>query len=186
MPDNKYYLTYTDELYHYGVKGMKWGHRKAQKYEAKARTARESAKEWKEIGANKAAKLMAKGKTEKANKVKAKYDERARQDYADAKTLEAKAAEKKRGAEYQKKQAEVGKSRSRGAKLATNILAGPFANRTYNSVIAAGGTKTAARVVTGLTSMGGPLAHVVVASLYRRTAEENGLISQKGARVPRA
>lgn len=172
------------ELYHYGIKGMRWGHRKAQKYEGKARTARESAKEWKEIGANKAAKLMAKGKTEKANKVKLKYQMKANQDIADAKSYERRAKEKVRGAEYQKKQAEAGSKRSKGAKLATNLLAGPFANRTYNSVIAAGGSKNAARVMTGVaTVLGGPIGHLAVSSLYRRTAEKNGLISQPGRRA---
>ena len=163
---------YNAELYHYGVKGMKWGHRKALKYEAKARTARESASEWKEIGKHKADKLLAKGKTAKANKVKMKYDLKARQDNADAKSYERRAAAKKVEANFQKAQAQASASRSRGAKLATNILAGPYANRTYNSVIAAGGTKTGARVVTGLVSAGGPLAHVVAAHLYTKAAGE--------------
>lgn len=170
-----------DELYHYGVKGMKWGHRKAQKYASKARTARESAKEWKEIGANKAAKLMAKGKTAKADKVAFKYKLKADQDLADAKAYENAAKAKERGAKYQEKQAEAGASRSRGAKLATNLLAGPFANRTYNSVIAAGGSKNAARVITAVTGYtGGALGHLVVSSLYRRGAEKNMHISQPG------
>jgi hypothetical protein len=173
-----------DELYHYGVPGMKWGHRKAQKYEAKARNARASAKEWKEIGANKAAKLLAKGKTEKADKINLKYKLKADQDLADAKAYEKKAKEKERGVKYQQKQAKAGASRSRGAKLATNLLAGPFANRTYNSVIAAGGSKNAARVMTAVAGItGGALGHLVVSSLYRRTAEKNGLVNQRGRRV---
>lgn len=181
--DNKpqYVIGPNGELRHYGVKGMRWGHRKAAKYEAKARTARESAKERKDIGAHKAAKLLAKGKTDKANKVKLKYKLKADQDLADAKSYERRAKEKNRGADYQKKQAEAGAKRSKGAKLATNLLAGPFANRTYNSVIAAGGSKNAARVITGVTGMmGGALGHVVVSSLYRRGAERNMLISQPG------
>lgn len=180
--DGRFYSR--DELCHYGVPGMKWGHRKAQQYEVKARTARESAKEWKEIGAHKTAKLLAKGKTAKADKVALKYKLRADQYLADAKAYERKAKEKKKGAEYQKRQAEVGASRSRGSKLATNILAGPFANRTYNSVIAAGGSKNAARAATAAaTFMGGPLGHLAVSAMYRKAAEKNGLGNQRGRRA---
>lgn len=32
-----YEIVYSDELYHHGVKGMRWGHRKKQYYEAKQR-----------------------------------------------------------------------------------------------------------------------------------------------------
>lgn len=160
-----------DELMHYGVKGMRWGHRKAQKYEAKARTARESAKEWKEIGANKANKLLAAGKTNKAAKVKSKYESYAKKDYADARKLDAKADRTKREAKFQKAQADVGASRSRGAKLATNIIAGPFANRTYNSVIAAGGSRVGAAAVTlAAGALGGPVGHMAVAHLYTKSA----------------
>lgn len=169
-----------NELYHYGVKGMRWGHRKAQQYESKARTARESAKEWNEIGKHKAAKLMAKGKTEKAERVRQKYKLNAQQDLADAKAYERRAKEKKRGADYQKKQAEVGASRSRGSKLVTNLLAGPFANRTYNSVIAAGGTKNAAIAATAIASTMPVIGHLAVSSMYRRAAEKNMLVNQRG------
>lgn len=163
---------YNNELYHYGVKGMKWGHRKAQKYESKASTARESAKEWREIGKNKAAKYEAKGKAKKAERIKSKYNSKAKQDLADAKNYENKAKVKNAEANFQKNQAKAGAARSRGAKLATNILAGPYANRTYNSVLAAGGTKTGARVVTALVSTGGPMAHVAAAAVYRKMAGE--------------
>lgn len=165
-----------DELYHYGVPGMKWGHRKAQQYTNKAKNARASAKEWDEIGRHKAAKAQAKGNKAKADKILSKYSQKAKQDRADAKNYEAKAKTKERESKFQGKQAEVKSSRSTGAKLATNVLAGPFANRTYNSVIAAGGTKTGARVVTGLTALGGPLAHVVVSHLYTKSYGEKKTI----------
>lgn len=168
----EYNYNYSDELYHYGVKGMKWGHRKAQRFETKAGRARESAKEWQEIGRHKASKYEAKGNTKKADKIKMKYDLKAAQDRADAKSYERRAKAKTAEAKFQQNQAKAGAARSRGAKLATNILAGPFANRTYNSVIAAGGTKTGARVVTGLVSMGGPAAHIVAGYAYTKMAGE--------------
>lgn len=159
---------YNKELYHYGVKGMKWGHKKAQKLLNKANIARESAKEWEEIGQYKAEKLRKKGKMEKAAEIEAKYKRNAAQDLADAQSYEKKSKHLSTTyAENNKQQADAGANRSRGAKLATNLLAGPFANRTYNSVIAAGGSKWKARAITAATSViGGPLGHIVVGELY--------------------
>ena len=171
-------LINTNTLEHYGVKGMKWGHRKALKYEKKARLARESAKKWDEIGQNKAAKAKAKGNVAKVDKILAKYSQRAKNDRIDTNKYSEQANQKERESKFQGKQADAGRARTRGAKLATNILAGPFANRTYNSVMAAGGTKTGARVVTGLTALGGPLAHVVVAHLYTKSYGEKKTISR--------
>ena len=160
-----------DELYHYGVKGMRWGHRKAQKFEGKARTARESAKEWKEIGANKANKLLAKGKTAKAAKVKSKYDAYAKQDLDDAKKYSDKSKQINKEASFQKAQADIGAKRSTGEKLVTNLVGGFYANRTFNSVKAAGGSNAAAWGATIATGMiGGALGHFAVAHLYNKAA----------------
>lgn len=74
---------YTDELYHYGIPGMRWGHRKTVKYQAKARTARESAKEWNEM----AKYAREKGNVKKANK----YSQNAKSDLSDARRYESKA-----------------------------------------------------------------------------------------------
>ena len=76
------------ELQHYGVKGMKWGRRKAKTdYAAQARTARESAAEWDEM----AKYAEQRGKTKKA----AKYRANASKDRADASAYERQATPKK-------------------------------------------------------------------------------------------
>lgn len=82
----------SEELYHYGVKGMKWGKRKALRYEDKAKTARASAREWDEIRRSKVAKYQAAGKDKKAAKAETKYKALARNDISDAQKYEAKAA----------------------------------------------------------------------------------------------
>lgn len=52
-------MSQNNELYHYGVLGMKWGVHKAKKNADKAKTARTSAREWDEIAKN----AQAKGKS---------------------------------------------------------------------------------------------------------------------------
>lgn len=76
------------ELKHYGVKGMKWGRRKARPdYASQARTARESASEWDE---------MAKYAEQRGNARKAaKYRANAARDRADASAYERQAGPKK-------------------------------------------------------------------------------------------
>lgn len=81
-------MEYNNELYHYGVKGMRWGHRKAQKYESKARLSRESAKEWDEM----ADYAQSRGKTRRAEK----YRQNAKDDRRDASAYDTKAANMKK------------------------------------------------------------------------------------------
>lgn len=77
------YILHNGELYHHGVKGMRWGHRKKVDYVAKAKMSRESAREWNEM----ARYAEAKGKTKRA----AKYRANAKQDIADAQAYERQA-----------------------------------------------------------------------------------------------
>lgn len=165
-------------LYHYGVKGMKWGVRRSNKYVEKAKHARESANEWDDISSYQTAKLRAKGKTDKAAKREAYYKSAAAKDRADAAAYEAKAnkimAAEKGKDKFREARKEVSQSRQLGHKLATNVLAGAFANRTYNSVLAAGGSRVKAAGVTAATALlGGPIGHLAVSALYTYDAGDN-------------
>jgi hypothetical protein len=150
---------------------MKWGRRKAKQYENAAKTSRESAKEWQEIGKYKASKAKSQAK---ADKIMNKYNKKATSDRRNAKEADRALKMEQKKNKFREARGNAYKARSKGAKLATNILGGPYANRTYNSVIAAGGSKTGARVVTGLTTIGGPLAHIAVSALYTEQAGSGG------------
>lgn len=173
---------YTDELYHHGVKGMKWGVRRKRNKAAKEagdKAAKEvinkyrNSPEGRKLGsarkamneASKARKAaMEKSLYETAGPMNKKYWERefARRDKA--------AAEKKGRQEFRTKRSDFSKSRTTGSKVATFLLAGPLGNRTYNSVRTAGGSKEGAIAVTALASLAGPLGHATVSSLYTQSA----------------
>lgn len=75
--------------------------------------------------------------------------------------------------DFRARRKEVAKSRTAGAKAATFLLGGPFANRTYNSVIAAGGSKVGAVGMTAATAViGGPIGHLVVSAVLTNNASE--------------
>lgn len=169
---------YNAELYHYGVKGMKWGHRKAhpQSDLQKARANVRSANKAYNKSFNSAYRYSNRYPVSQYTNKKRQKESDMRWDKAnrDVRTLnnaktEYKQIKSQKKAEFASARQSVAKSRSTGAKLATNILAGPFANRTYNSVVVAGGTKTKARVVTAASSiLAGPVGNVAVAALVTR------------------
>jgi hypothetical protein len=169
---------YNAELYHYGVKGMKWGHRKAQPQSdlQKARSNVKAANKAYNKSYNDAYRYSRRHAISQYTNKNRQKESDLRWDKAmsDARAVntakkEYKQIKSQKKAEFTSARQNVSKSRSTGAKIATNILAGPFANRTYNSVIAAGGTKTQARVVTAASSiLAGSIGNVAVASLITR------------------
>ena len=75
---------------------------------------------------------------------------------------------------FKDKRAEVSASRSRGSKVATVLLAGPFANKSYNAARAAGASKAQAMATTAIGSMlGGPIGNLVVAQIYKSDSRDS-------------
>lgn len=66
-------------------------------------------------------------------------------------------------ADFKEQVAAINARRSAGKKLVTNLLGGPFANRSYQSLQAAGYSKTVAAGVTYVSAMmAGPIGPIVV------------------------
>jgi hypothetical protein len=175
-------LVNADDLMHYGVPGMKWGHRKRYtltgKYERR-RSAFEAGKrarlktldnayatgENRKMGSARRVNRAAK-KAEKAAIKESLAKSQAKNDAIQAKIDKSKN-------KFRDGRKFTNKSRTTGAKLATNLLAGPFANRTYASVIAAGGSKNQARAMTAVaTVLGGPIGHLAVSAIYTNAAAQ--------------
>lgn len=74
--NNNYIIAENGELYHYGVPGMKWGVRKAEKYRSKASTARKMSKLYEDMG-NDAEKQGSKFNTRKYRNTAKAYERRA-------------------------------------------------------------------------------------------------------------
>lgn len=149
MPNNYFFTSNgnfvkEDELYHYGVLGMKWGQHRVRKNEEKAKRSRESAKEWGEM----ARYAEQRGQTSKAEK----YKRHASEDRADStkyankaqkiKAKHEKLAGGKEAYNYTKKQ-------STGKALVKSYVFGTYGAMKYNEARSKGATRGRA-VIDGI------------------------------------
>lgn len=189
-----------NELYHYGVKGQKWGVRRYQNKDGSLTNAGKKRYDGKLITVG-----QAKGRAFKADVAARRQafkdlndspKKHSKHQYAVAaiksgvKARKASiAADKAHNKEVRKQRAdEINKfiekrnklmtSRPVGSRIATAILGGPFANRTYNSVRTAGGSKTRAVAETAVTTaLGGPVGHVAISAVIAADAADRALRS---------
>lgn len=143
-----YIITQDGELKHYGVLGMKWGHRKARKNVEKSKRARESAKEWDEIARNKESK----GNTKAA----AKARQNAAQDRADANKYSAKAKrieQKHMQRAGGKKAYNYSAKESTGKSVAKSLLLGTYGALRYNEARSKGASRGKS-IVSGIMAGG--------------------------------
>lgn len=153
---------HSDELQHYGVLGMKWGVRKARKSGSSYQYKSHSTKKWeKRADANK--KIADDYERNSLSRTASLYREKS--------SRASKIAARSR--EHDNKMFEFSKKTKIGSVIATNVLLGPWGNKTYNSVIASGGTKGAAVATTVLSGILGltPITAAIAKSSYIRNIE---------------
>lgn len=180
-------------LQHHGIKGQKWGVRRFQNADGSYTAA--GKKRYNDDGSKKSSKTRRLEKN--SSKIQSNIDSfkpirnglkdkngrqiLTKEDVKNSvdglksrkKIVDTKLQESKNIDSYRQQRKDMYKTRSIGSKLVTNVLAGPFANRTYNSVIASGGSKEAAIGVTAVAAViGGPtgLGHLAVSALYTNDA----------------
>lgn len=148
-------MSYNNELYHYGVLGMKWGVHRAKKNVQKAKNRRDSAKEWDEIAKD----AKSKGKTKQA----AKYKKYAATDRAVAKKYDAKskAIIEKHERRAGKKTLDRVKAQSTGKLVAKSMLMGTYGTLKYEQARAKNASVGKAAVRGVLYSIGNNLTYGV-------------------------
>lgn len=152
----------TNELTHWGIKGQKWGIRRFQTKDGSLTNAGRKRYADDDGSNNNSQKKVTIAKSRKNAKAAAK--ESIRNDKAHNKQIEDKRNAKKQA--FKDARSDINKSRTTGAKVGTVLLAGPFANRTYASVLAAGGSRNQAIAATAAATMlGGPVGHLAVSAM---------------------
>lgn len=130
-----------EELYHYGVLGMKWGRRRARNMSDKAKSANTSAKDWE----RKAKEAKQQGNNEKA----AKYTQRAKDSRSNASKYAAKSkqiVDKHIRLAGGKKAYDYTTQQSTGKLVVKSLLMGTYGALKYNQAKSKGLSKGKAAV----------------------------------------
>lgn len=130
----------TDELMHYGVIGMKWGHRRTG-YDTASSTNRR----------------IKKDPSKSRQTVK-----------AENKALRAEVMKQKDA--FNKKVNSYNAKRTKGHKFATYMLGSAFGNNVYAAARLNGKSKGQAIAITALSGIGGPISNIYTYEHYRQKA----------------